>query len=158
MLFIDGSVETKTCVGFAAYLVVSDINLPVDILKKTIIINRFENTSSTTLELQNLLCAMASVECTRADTQFIIYTDSQNIIGLIERRDRLEQADYYSAKKVRLRHYQLYQDFYTLFDSFNITFIKVSGHKARDKKDDIDRIFALVDRAARAALRNYRLG
>jgi len=48
----------------------------------------------------------------------------------------------------------LYQDFYRLTDELNIEVKKVTGHKKTSTKDNIDRLFTLVDRASRKALRD----
>jgi len=82
-----------------------------------------------------------------------VYTDSQNIMGLQERRDRFEQNDYRSKKNKRLNHYELYQEFYRMIDQLDCELVKVRGHQVSNQKDDIDRLFTLVDRASRNALR-----
>jgi ribonuclease HI len=82
-----------------------------------------------------------------------VYTDSQNIMGLQERREGLEKNDYRSKKNRRLNNYMLYQEFYRITDQLNCEFIKVRGHQVSNQKDDIDRLFTLVDRASRNALR-----
>ncbi len=82
-----------------------------------------------------------------------MYTDSQNIMGLPGRRDRLKQNDYRSKKNKRLVNYKLYRKFYTMIDQFDCEFVKVRGHRASNQKDDIDRLFTLVDKASRHAQR-----
>ena len=152
MLFTDGSVNTLTKIGYGSYLSVFGLELSLDLLKQHIQVRRFENTSSTRLELQTLLWALKEVQ--PFECKVILYTDSQNIIGLQGRRNRLEQNNYYSKKNKRLNNYKLYQDFYKLTDQLDCSFIKVSGHMVSPQKDEIDRIFTLVDRASRNALRN----
>jgi ribonuclease HI len=83
----------------------------------------------------------------------IVYTDSQNIMGLQGKRDRFEQNDYRSKKNKCLNDYELYQKFYRMIDQLDCEFVKVSGHQVSNQKDDIDRLFTLVDRASRNALR-----
>ena len=82
-----------------------------------------------------------------------MYTDSQNILGLQGRRDRFEQNDYRSKKNKHLNNYELYQEFYRMIDQLDCKLIKVRGHQVSNQKDDIDRLFTLVDRASRNALR-----
>jgi len=50
----------------------------------------------------------------------------------------------------------LYKEFYLLIDKFNCDFIKVTGHLASTEKNEIDKIFTLVDRASRNALRKNK--
>jgi ribonuclease HI len=114
-------------------------------------VRRFEHTSSTKLELQTLLWALSDIQA--LGSKVIVYTDSQNIMGLQGRRDRLEQNDYRSKKNRRLNNYKLYQEFYRMIDQLDCEFVKVRGHQVSNQKDDIDRLFTLVDRASRNALR-----
>ena len=151
MLFTDGSVNTQSKIGYGAYLAVSERELSLDSLRTSVKVRRFEHTSSTKLELQTLLWALGDIQALRS--RVIVYTDSQNIIGLQGRRDRLEQNDYRSKKNRRLNNYKLYQEFYRMTDQLDCEFVKVRGHQVSNQKDDIDRLFTLVDRASRNALR-----
>ena len=151
MLFTDGSVNIQSNIGYGAYLVVSERGLSLDLLRARVKVRRFEHTSSTKLELQTLLWALSDIQA--LGRKVIVYTDSQNIMGLQGRRDRFEQNDYRSKKNRRLKNYELYQEFYRMTDQLDCEFVKVRGHQASNQKDDIDRLFALVDKAARSALR-----
>jgi ribonuclease HI len=151
MLFIDGSVNTRSNVGYGAYLSVSECGLSLDSLRALVKVRRFEHTSSTKLELQTLLWALKDIQA--SGSKVIVHTDSQYIKGLQGRRERFEQNNYHSGKNRRLNNYELYQEFYRMTDQFNCTFVKVRGHKVSNQKDDIDRLFTLVDRASRSALR-----
>jgi ribonuclease HI len=154
-VFTDGSVNTRLKVGYGAYLVVTDQCTSVDRLKDKVKIKRFEKTSSTKLELQTLLWALNEIIglADENDITITIYTDSQNIIGLPGRRNRLEKSHYYSSKNKRLNNYELYQEFYRLTSSVNCRLVKVSGHQVSNDKDDIDRLFELVDKGSRRVLR-----
>ena len=74
--------------GCGAYLLVNENEEFNASLKDRIKTKTFTNTSSTKLELQTLLCALGELE--DASEKIIIYTDSQNIIGLPNRRSNLE--------------------------------------------------------------------
>lgn len=150
-LLADGSVNTLSKVGYGAYLLLSEPGLSLAELSLRVRVKRFEQTSSTKLELQTLLWALNDIQT--AGQKLIIYTDSQNIIGLPARRDRLERNDYRSKKNIRLGNYQLYQQFYRLTDQLDCAFVKIRGHLATKHKDDIDRLFSLVDKASRQSLR-----
>ena len=101
--------------------------------------------------MQTLLWALSDIQAT--GIKVIVYTDSQNIMGLQGRRDRFEQNDYRSKKNERLNNYELYQEFYKMTDQLDCEFVKVHGHQVSNQKDDIDRLFTLVDRASRNALK-----
>ena len=151
MLLTDGSVNTQSNIGYGAYLAMSERELSLDSLRACVKVRRFEHTSSTKLELQTLLWALRDIQSLGG--KVIVYTDSQNIMGLQGRRERFEQNNYRSKKNRRLNNYELYQKFYRMTDQLNCKFVKVRGHQVSNQKDDIDRLFALVDRASRNALR-----
>ena len=151
MLFTDGSVNVNSNIGYGAYLAISESELSLDSLWDRVQIRRFEKTSSTKLELQTLLWALSDIQM--QVRKVLVYTDCQNIIGLQGRRERFEKNDYRSKKNRRLNNYELYQEFFKVTDLLDCELIKVRGHKASNQKDYIDRLFTLVDRASRSALR-----
>lgn len=153
-LFSDGSVNPKTQVGYGAYLAFTGPIPSLAFLQTQIQVRRFEATSSTQLELQNLIGALEEVK--DKATRFIIYTDSQHIIRLLERRSRLEENNYFSKKGKRLKQADLYQVFYELTDQLTCEFVKVKGHQASRYKEEIDQVFTLVDKAARIAIRKEK--
>lgn len=157
LIFTDASVDTKTCTGFGAYLVVEDMTLPDADLTEKVKLKKFENTSSTKLELQTLLWALDDVLLlsTEKSMSVTVYSDSQNIVGLPARRSGLEQREYYSSNQKRLNNAEFYQQFFNVMDQLNCHIIKVDGHKPRHLKNDVDRIFGLVDKASRLALRKF---
>lgn len=148
LLFTDGSVNTKLRVGYGAYLTLSEGQEPHT---GHIKLKQFVDTSSTKLELQTLLWALSEI----STPEVISYTDSQNIVGLNSRRKRIEGNHYYAKSGKLLNNHELYKQFYQLTDNFNITFIQIRGHTPSKRKSHLDRIFSLVDRASRNALRAY---
>lgn len=148
-LFTDGSVNTKTKVGFGAYLIVDNNKLSNNLPK--VHLKRFENTSSTKLELETLLWALNEIQV--KNQKIKIYTDSQNIIGLPNRKFKLEQNNFYSGNGKRLNNYELYREFYQITSTLNCEFVKLDGHSVSTKKDNVDKLFMLVDRASRKATR-----
>ena len=151
-LFTDSSVNPQEKIGFAAFLKLSDESLSLEDMKSHIKTKRFEDTSSTKLELQTLLWALDEIQVD-SRTYIEVYTDCQNIIGLEDRRKRLEGNDYKSSKGKLMNNHDLYKLFFEKLDKLNLSFIKVKGHKKTSLKDDIDNIFNLVDKASRNALR-----
>ena len=151
LLFTDGSVNPQSNIGYGAYLAVSGEGLSLESLRTSVKVKRFEHTSSTKLELQTLLWALSDIQA--LGRRVIVYTDSQNIIGLPGRRDRLEQNDYQTKKNKHIKNYKLYREFYRMTDQLDCKFVKVRGHKVSNQKDEIDQLFTFVDRASRNALR-----
>ncbi len=151
ILLSDGSVHAQSKIGYGAYLVVSEPGLSLEELKLSVRVRRFTQTSSTKLELQTLLWALSDIQV--SECKVIIYTDSQNIIGLPGRREQLERKAYRSSKNRLFNNHELYQEFYRLTDLLDYELVKVNGHLVSKQKQDIDRLFTLVDRASRQALR-----
>lgn len=147
LVFTDGSVNAQTHIGYGAYVVVEN----KDALSPTIKVKEFEDTSSTKLELQTLLWALEEVK--GLGREIIVYTDSQNIIGLPKRRERFEKNSFLTTKKMLIGNHLLYKAFYKMMDELEFSLVKVKGHKLSSDKDAIDRLFTLVDRASREALR-----
>ena len=151
MLFTDGSVNTHLNIGYGAYLAVPEDGLSPASLRSSVKVRAFEHTSSTKIELQTLLWALSDIQA--FGSRVIVYTDSQNIMSLQGRRERFEQNDYRSKKNKRLNNFELYREYYRMTDHLDCEFVKVRGHRVSTQKDDIDRLFTLVDRASRNALR-----
>ena len=152
-LFLDGSLNPYPNIGYGAYLTVHDDDFLSDSLKSRVKVKSFEHTYSTRLELQTLLWALNDILALGDPDRVIVYTDSQNIMGLQGRRDRFEQNDYCSKKNKRLKNYELYQEFYKMIDQLDCELVKVHGHRVSNQKTDIDRLFTIVDRVSRNALR-----
>jgi ribonuclease HI len=144
-LFVDASVNPQSNIGYGAYLSIPPEPLSFESLKMRVKVKRFDKTSSTKLELQTLLWALISIQS--FGKKIVVYTDSQNIIGLPGRRTRFE-------KNKRIKNYKLYQEFFKLTDQLNCEFIKIRGHKISHQKNELDKFFTLVDRASRKTLRH----
>jgi len=152
-LFTDGSVNPQEKIGFGAYLLINKNEFTSNTLQEKIKLKKFEDTSSTKLELQTLLWALSEINDISA--KFIVYTDCQNILTLNNRRKRFEENDYYSKTNKCINNHLLYKEFFILQDKYSCEFIKVKGHKQKSQKDEVDKIFTLVDKSSRNALREY---
>lgn len=151
-IFTDGSVHPQTNIGYGAYLIIDEDKLENNVLPKDINTKRFENTSSTKLELETLLWAFDEIDL--ENCKIIVYTDCQNIIGLNSRREKLERTSYISKTNKLIKNHELYKELYKNIDLTQVEFVKVKGHKKKSEKDNIDKIFTLVDKASRSALRD----
>jgi len=151
LLFTDGSVNTQTKNGCgAALLIRSDSHTHTfNELRDRIKVQEFTETSSTKIELQTLLWALA--DAPESCAPLTVYTDSQNILGLTDRRAGFEAQNYCSKKGHPRRHAALYQTFFQMADDRGFKLVKVKGHKSVAQRDAIDRLFNLVDKASRAA-------
>ena len=131
-VFVDGSVNPKSKVGIGAFYLCNEIE---NFDENEIKIKKFEDTSSTKLELECLLWALKTID---SKDKLLIYTDCQNIFSLLNREEKLKKSIYLNEK-------------------YDLEFIKVKGHKKSSLKDEIDLIFSKVDKKARKELRNITL-
>jgi predicted GIY-YIG superfamily endonuclease/ribonuclease HI len=113
---------------------------------------RFEGTSSTRLELQTVLWALAENRRTPYGS-LTVYSDSLSVSGLLKRRPRLLAGGFLSKKTgQQLGNAPLYRAFYELHDESGFRVVKVKGHSASRARDAAQRIFSFVDKEARKAL------
>ena len=157
-LFTDVSLDPGRKLGVGAYLV-----LPASLLieKSEVVdrvkVRRFEDTSSTKLEIQTVLWALEEYRIrpkTSKPGKLYLYSDSQCVSGLLKRRPGLLACDFLSKRSNRpLRNSTLYRAFYEVHDELGFEVIKVKGHSRSCLKDSAQRIFSFVDKEARKALR-----
>jgi predicted GIY-YIG superfamily endonuclease/ribonuclease HI len=157
-LFTDVSLNPELKLGVGAYLALPASLLierseVVDRLK----VRRFEDTSSTKLEIQTVLWALEEY---RNGSRILepgklyLYSDSQCVSGLLKRRPGLFAGGFLSKSTNRpLRNSPLYRAFYEFHDELGFEVIKVEGHSRSRSHDSVHRIFSFVDKEARKALR-----
>ena len=159
-LFTDASVNPLLKIGVGACLVlpVSFLNVPFPGIEKSgitgrITLRRFEDTSSTKLEIETVLWALGE-QGKQLKGRLNLYTDSQCIAGLLKRKPRLLGRDFLSRKtNLPLRNAPLYRRFYAFHDELVFKVMKVDGHSKTASRDTAHRIFSIVDREARRALK-----
>lgn len=150
----DGSVNTKTKIGVGAYLMFSaETESDFDKLSENVKTVLIENTSSTKLELQICNYVLGKMN---SDQEILFYTDSQNTVGLLNRREKLEKANYHTSSGKLHKNHELYKEFFKLTDKLDCKFIKVKGHQRKSEMDEIGKLFSIVDKAARRALRENK--
>jgi ribonuclease HI len=159
-LFTDASVNPllKIGVGVCLILPASFLNIPFPKIEKSeitgrITLRRFEDTSSTKLELETVLWAFGA-QGKRSKGKLNLYTDSQCISGLLKKKPALLGRNFLSRKtNLPLRNAPLYRRFYAFHDELVFKVMKVGGHSKTAARDTAHRIFSIVDREARRALR-----
>lgn len=159
-LFTDVSVSPGLKLGVGAYVMVpaSLLEASSGVIGKPDItgqikVQRFEDTSSTRLELQTVLWALTENR-NGLHGSLTIYSDSQCVSGLLKRKPRLIAEGFLSKKTNRqLGNASLYRTFYELHDELNFHVVKVEGHSRSRSPDTAHRIFSFVDKEARKALK-----
>ena len=162
-LFTDVSINPKLKMGFGAYLIIPESDLNGNsskAIKDDVKVQKFESTSSTKLEIETLLWALDELgkKCKIKSLyrNLVIYTDSQCIAGLLKRRNKLEYCGFKSSRTGNeLNHAFFYHAFYIFSDRLKFEVIKLKGHSKLSSKEISHKIFSLVDKGARKALRDY---
>ena len=165
-LFTDVSLDPQNRRGVGVFLLVpvSFVKAqPSRISRKDVAVQlkvrRFDNTSSTRLEVQTVLWALDEVQKTTLNNsrmQLQVYTDSQCVAGLFGRRSKLSSCGFKSKKTGQsLQNADLYRTFYEFYDRIGFSIIKVKGHMRTSSRDTVHQIFACVDQEARKALRYW---
>ena len=127
-LFTDASVNPVLKIGVGACLVLPApfLNVPFPELEQSEItsrltVRRFEDTSSTKLELETVLWALGE-QRKRSKGRLNLYTDSQCIAGLLKRKPGLLGRDFLSRKtNLPLKNAPLYRRFYAFHDKLAFT-------------------------------------
>ena len=88
--FIDGFVIPRK-IGYGAYLLIEEDNIDLISLKQKVISKNLE-TRFLKLEIETLLWALNDIDI--KDCIIEVYTDCQNIIGLENRRKKLEKNNF----------------------------------------------------------------
>jgi len=162
-LFTDVSVNPELKLGVGAYILVPALFLDVSPLSierheitKRLVFRRFECTSSTTLEVKTVLCAIEGYRDglkSSGSVKLQIYSDSQCITSLLRRRPGLEAKGFFSKRAgYQLKNARLYRRFYEFYDDLRFEIIKVAGHTRSCSHNTVNRIFSLVDKNARRVL------
>lgn len=163
-LFTDGSLNPQHKLGIGVYLL-----FPGSLLEKPLSDNgiiklseqlkkkKFEDVSSTKLEIETVLWALGDcLELFKNNKlhRLTLYTDSQCVDGLLKRRANLEDNEFISkSKNLPHKNTALYREFYSLYDKLEFEVIKVKGHSPSRYHNEIQRIFSMVDKAARRKLK-----
>jgi ribonuclease HI len=159
-LFTDVSVNPVLKLGIGACLALpaSFLDVPFPRIEKSelagrITLRRFEATSSTKLEIETVLWVLRGHR-KRSKGRLNLYTDSQCISDLLKRIPGLMGRDFLSrTTNLPLRNAPLYRRFYALHDELVFKVIKVDGHSKTRARNTAHRIFSIVDREARRALK-----
>ncbi len=163
-LFTDASVGPGSKVGVGGHLIVPESFLrttpnliKISELDEILVLKRFEDTSSTKLEVQTVLWALEEYcigSTISGSGKLHIYSDSQCVEGLLSRRARLESSGFYSRGGNRLlRNASLYGKYYEFHDRLKFEVTKVAGHTRSSSRDTVQHIFSFIDQKVRKALK-----
>ena len=140
-IFTDGSCHTQLKTGgWASILFIGS---------EKIVLEGSER--ATTHQRMELMAVIESLKYLQTHNllhqQIIIYPDSQYVVDLLKRKDRLEQADYKTKKLSPIRNLELVKELLPFMERSNIQFIKVKSHqRLPDKEANFNREVDLLSR------------
>ncbi len=157
-LFTDASVDPGLKLGVGAYIALpASLRIEKSEVAARLNVRRFEDTSSTKLEIQTVLWALEEYQSGSSIPgcgKLLLYTDSRCVSGLLKRRPGLLARGFLSRKTNRpLRNAPLYRAFYEFHDELGFEVIKVDGHSRSGSCDSAHLIFSFVDKEVRKSLR-----
>ncbi len=122
-IFTDGSCHTQIKIGaWVALIFVGD--------EKIILKNIVKNTTHNRMELMAVIAAVHHVTENNISYSAIeIYSDSQYVVGILVRKDKLKKNDFITKKGTVMQNADLVQSLITLMESFPLSFIKVKAHQ-----------------------------
>jgi ribonuclease HI len=114
--------------------------------------NVIDETNNIRAELQGAILALE--HCPKM-SNIILFSDCHAVTKLPERRAKLEKQNFISqGSGKKLSNADLYQKFYKLYDSFDLTIHWVKGHSANKNNDKIQANFSFLDQQIRKKLRS----
>lgn len=87
------------------------------------------NVTQHTMELKAVIQSLIYIQSTYQNVSGVeIYTDSDYVLGLLRRRERLENNSYQTKKGKEIKNRKLIIQFYDCLDRFEFKMTRVEGH------------------------------
>ena len=145
-IYCDGSCHVQKRFGAWAAL----IYIENDVYK---ISDVARDTTNQAMELTAVLTAFGFIEKRNIKPEKIsVFTDSQYVCRLPERRNVLEERNFCNRRGDKLPNWHLVKKFYTYLDKFDIEFHKITAHLPPGTSPESDRL-RIVDKMARKLVR-----
>ncbi len=144
IVYTDGSCNPVVKIGgWAAILIISN--------EKIVLKGKEENTTHQRMELFALLNALEYVQKNNLLDQPIgVFTDSQYIVQIPQRRNQLATKNYITKKGNPIQNQDLVTQLISFLDLMSITFTKVVAHQNKSSSPNLNRE---VDILARSIVR-----
>jgi len=145
-IYCDGSCHVKKRVGAWAALIYID-----GVLYKISDVAR--DTTNQAMELTAVLSSLLYMEGKNIrPAQISVFTDSQYVCRLPERRERLEKMNFCNRRGEKLPNWHLVKNLFTYLDKYDIEFHKIAAHQRPGTSPESDRL-RIVDKTARKLVR-----
>lgn len=144
-VYTDGSCNTKHRIGAWAAIIINGS-------EKNTLNGHAINTTNQRMELAAVTEAIAFLNQTK-DTirQIILYTDSQYVAGLMQRKKKLMSTGFITNNNKLLRNDDLIARFYKESENLHLTVIKVKSHQRISQHEKLN---SEADRLCRKIVRN----
>lgn len=143
-IYTDGSCHTQTCTGAWAAIILNAEN-------KRILQGTETNTTHNRMELMAVIKAILFCVGKYPDTTLNIYTDSQYVVRLDERKEKLLSKNFLTKKGAVLPNADLLKQLIEMVDKYPIVFNKVKAHQKATETENLNRE---VDMICRKAMRS----
>ncbi|MDQ3192074.1 MAG: ribonuclease HI [Bacteroidota bacterium] len=145
IIYTDGSCNPKIQIGgWAAIIFIDEQKI---ILKETI-----RETSHNRMELMAVIKAIEYIDVFKTETETIqIFSDSQYVINLRERKEKLRLNNYLTKKGTSIKNIDLVQKLIDQMETHPVTFVKVKAHQKQSETVNYNRE---VDKIVRKMVRS----
>ncbi len=132
-LYTDGSCNQSTGVGGWVSILIADDD-------KLILSGEEAATTHQRMELTAAIQALRKVGTLRlTERDILLYTDSQYLCGLPERRTKLIQAGFITRKNRTLANADLIRELFAILDKLQVGFIKIPAHQRKTGGENYNR-------------------
>jgi ribonuclease HI len=122
-IYTDGSCDTQSGQGAWVAILLTEG-------EKVVLSGRIPGTTHNRMELSAVIEGITYAQNTFKGIQHLhIYSDSQYVTGLMERQDKLSNANFITSKGTILRNADLVQELYKLGAQIQLIFTKVKAHQ-----------------------------
>jgi ribonuclease HI len=143
-LYTDGSCHTQLKTGaWASILFLAG--------EKIVLKGEEKDTTHNRMELLAVINAIAFIDDKQIDLPLVIYTDSQYVALIRDRKDKLKIKKFLTNKGTPIQNADLVQTLIQQIESHTIRFVKVKAHQKIN--DDLTKYNGEVDRMARELVR-----
>ena len=143
-IYTDGSCHTQLKIGAWAAVILVDG-------KKKILTGKAENTTHNRMELTAVIDALMFVQNNYGVTREIkIISDSQYVIGLTAREQKLSANDFITKKGKPVQNADLVKQLLFLLNTMNVNLEKIKAHQQKTGVDDYN---IEVDKLSRKLVR-----
>jgi ribonuclease HI len=122
-IYTDGSCHTQHCIGgWAAIIFINS--------KKIVLSGLEEDTTHNRMEILAVINALEYVKSTLGIGETItVVSDSQYVIGLIERQTKFLKSDFKTKAGLDIRNVDLVKHILELLNQLQVSFVKIKAHQ-----------------------------